>query len=170
LRPGRAVFLVADGIGHGPDAARAAEEAVRVFHEVAWNGPVQVGRSLHDALRSTPRAAAALAAGGTEGEVLRYCGGGNIAGTVVSAGVTRSVISHNGTAGHEAYRIQEFAYPFLHDALLVLTSDGLASRWSLERYPGLALRDPSLIAGVLYRDFKRSRDDVTVLVARPTAV
>jgi len=170
LRPGRAVFLVADGLGHGPDAARAAEEALPVFHEVAWNGPVQVVRSLHDALRSTRGAAVAVAEVDAEAEVLRFCGVGNIAGTVVSAGVTRSVISHNGTAGHEAYRFQEFAYPFLHDALLVLHSDGLGSRWSPERYPGLALRDPSLIAGVLYRDFKRSSDDVTVLVARPAAV
>ena len=32
--------------------------------------------------------------------------------------------------------------------------------------PGLIARDPALIAGVLYRDFQRGRDDVTVLVAR----
>jgi hypothetical protein len=39
------------------------------------------------------------------------------------------------------------------------------SRWSLEDYPGLAARDPAVIAGVLYRDFSRRRDDVTVVVA-----
>ena len=33
-------------------------------------------------------------------------------------------------------------------------------------YPGLAQRPPALIAGVLYRDFSRRRDDVTVVVAR----
>jgi hypothetical protein len=42
-------------------------------------------------------------------------------------------------------------------------SDGLLSRWSLDVYPGLARRDPALLAGVLYRDFRRGRDDVTVL-------
>jgi hypothetical protein len=35
----------------------------------------------------------------------------------------------------------------------------------VDRYPGLLARTPSLIAGVLYRDFNRARDDVTVLVA-----
>jgi hypothetical protein len=36
----------------------------------------------------------------------------------------------------------------------------------LNAYPGLQLRSPSLIAAVLYRDFSRRRDDVTVVVAR----
>ena len=45
-------------------------------------------------------------------------------------------------------------------------SDGLASHWDLAPYPGLRTRDPSVIAGVLYRDFSRRRDDVTVVVAK----
>jgi hypothetical protein len=45
-------------------------------------------------------------------------------------------------------------------------SDGLSSHWSLDPYPGLRLRHPALIAAVLYRDFSRHRDDVTVLVGR----
>jgi hypothetical protein len=49
---------------------------------------------------------------------------------------------------------------------LVLHSDGLGTRWNLNAYPGLSAHHPSLIAGVLYRDFKRGTDDVTVLVAK----
>jgi hypothetical protein len=45
-------------------------------------------------------------------------------------------------------------------------SDGLGSRFDLADYPGLRARDPSLIAGVLYRDHARGRDDVTVAVLR----
>lgn len=45
-------------------------------------------------------------------------------------------------------------------------SDGLDTKWQLDRYPGLSHKHPSLIAGVLYRDFNRDRDDVTVLVAK----
>ena len=44
-------------------------------------------------------------------------------------------------------------------------SDGLATHWSFDRYPGLCQRHPSLVAGALYRDHKRGRDDVTVLAA-----
>jgi hypothetical protein len=45
-------------------------------------------------------------------------------------------------------------------------SDGIATQWDLGRYPGLLARDPSLIAGVLYRDFLRGRDDATVVVLK----
>jgi hypothetical protein len=44
-------------------------------------------------------------------------------------------------------------------------SDGLSARWNLSAYAGLHLRHSAVIAGVLYRDFVRRRDDVTVVVA-----
>ena len=43
-------------------------------------------------------------------------------------------------------------------------SDGLQTSWDLDRYPGIHRRDPALIAALLYRDFERGRDDVTVVV------
>jgi hypothetical protein len=97
---------------------------------------------------------------------LRFSGVGNIAGTIFAEGTGRSTVSQNGTVGHELHRIQEFNYPFPKGALVVMHSDGLATHWRLDRYAGLAARDLSLIAGVLYRDFKRGSDDVTVLAAR----
>jgi hypothetical protein len=45
-------------------------------------------------------------------------------------------------------------------------SDGLGTRWDLERYPGIRSKHPSVIAAILHRDFSRGRDDVTVLVAK----
>ncbi len=76
------------------------------------------------------------------------------------------MVSHNGTAGHSAARIQEFHYPVPAGAIVVMFSDGLATQWDLQAYPGLRQRSASVIAGVLYRDFSRRRDDVTVVVAR----
>ena len=95
---------------------------------------------------------------------MRFTGVGNIAGTLVAAdGGTRSMVSQNGTVGAEVRRVQEFAYPFPAGTLLVMSSDGLATRWDLGQYPGLRRKHPSLVAGVLYRDHRRERDDVTVL-------
>jgi hypothetical protein len=48
-------------------------------------------------------------------------------------------------------------------------SDGLSGRWDLTRYPGLSFRDPSVVAGVLYRDYSRGRDDSLVVVVRAAA-
>ena len=63
-------------------------------------------------------------------------------------------------------KVQEFEIPWPAGSALVMHSDGIGSRWTLERYPGLLTRDPAVIAAVLYRDFCRGTDDATVLVAR----
>jgi anti-sigma regulatory factor (Ser/Thr protein kinase) len=160
------LFLLADGLGHGPFAADAAQAAVRIFQDSAHLGPTEILQAIHLALRATRGAAAALAAVDRDRQLLRYVGVGNIAGTVLAGGTSRSLVSHNGTVGHEARHFQEFSYPFPPGASLVMHSDGLATRWSLDAFPGLTNHDPALIAGVLYRDFQRGRDDVTVVVAR----
>jgi hypothetical protein len=77
------------------------------------------------------------------------------------------MVSHNGTAGHLAPRIREFTYPFTGKPLVILHSDGLSTKWGLADYPGLAASHPSLIAGVLFRDHRRGRDDATVVAVRP---
>jgi len=61
---------------------------------------------------------------------------------------------------------QTFEYALPQDGLLIMYSDGLLSRWSIEPYPGLRACHPSTIAAVLARDFSRGHDDLTVLVAR----
>jgi len=159
-------IMVADGLGHGPQAAEAAEAMARVFLEHGDEGPAANLRRGHDALRSTRGAAAAIAAIDAARGTVTYGGVGNIAGCVLTGGSRRSMVSHNGTLGQQMRALGEFTYPWSHEAMLVLHSDGLVSHWSLDAYPGLAARDPSLIAGILYRDFTRGRDDVTVVVAK----
>ena len=161
------VVLVADGLGHGPQAHTAACAAAEAFHAHAQASPGELVTRIHEALRPT-RGAAVGVAEIAPGQ-LRFAGLGNIAGTILANGTTRSVISHHGTAGHDVRRIQEFAYPWVANATLVLHSDGLMSRWSLDDYPGLIAKHPVLIAGVLYRDFRRGRDDTTVVVVREAA-
>jgi hypothetical protein len=98
--------------------------------------------------------------------VLRYAGIGNIAGSILTNGLGKGMFSHNGTLGAQMRKPQEFEYAWPAGSLLVMHSDGIQSRWSLSDYPGLAQRDPALIAALLARDFRRGHDDVTVLVAR----
>ena len=56
--------------------------------------------------------------------------------------------------------------PWPVDARLVMHSDGITSRWQVENYPGLLARHPALLAGVLFRDCARKRDDAAVIVLR----
>lgn len=170
MKPGRAatLFMLADGLGHGPDAAAAANLAVEVFASQAACSPHELLPLIHAALRGTRGAAVAVAELALGERVLRFAGVGNLSGLILSAGTAQHMVSHYGTAGADVRKIQEFSYPWPQDGMLVLHSDGLATHWALGDYPGLAQKHPALVAGVLYRDHQRLRDDSTVVVARAT--
>ncbi|MBV9773104.1 MAG: SpoIIE family protein phosphatase [Gemmatimonadetes bacterium] len=165
-RPQGGLVVVADGLGHGPGAAEASSEAVRVFREHPDLAPTEMLRRMHDALRPTRGAAVAVVELDVERGEIRFAGTGNISGAVVTPATSQSMVSHSGIVGHQMPRAQEFVYSWPEGALVILHSDGIGTRWTLERYPGLISRDASLVAGVLYRDYSRENDDATVVAAR----
>jgi anti-sigma regulatory factor (Ser/Thr protein kinase) len=164
-RPRGARVLVADGLGHGPEAHRAARVAVATF-QGETGGPAAVVEACHLALRSTRGAALAVAEVDVAEGRVRFAGVGNVTGAIVGGGRRQNMVSVNGTAGQGTLKVRELEYTWWPGSLLVMASDGLGTRWSLEEYAGLAARHPALVAGVLYRDHARGRDDVTVVAVR----
>jgi len=160
------LVMLADGLGHGSAAADAAEEAIAAFRANLHRSPREIIEVAHARLQKTRGAAVAVAEIDFGRQVVRYSGVGNIAGTLVANGSSRSLISGNGIVGHQLAHVHEFTFPWEHTASLIMHSDGVNTRWSLDQYPGLRSKSPALIAGVLYRDFKRGRDDATVVVSR----
>jgi anti-sigma regulatory factor (Ser/Thr protein kinase) len=164
--PERTVALLVDGIGHGRDASEAAQEAISIFREHVDLGPAEILSYVHDSLRKTRGAVAAIAEIRPKERALIYTGVGNISAVVLAGGKSRSLVSHNGTLGFVVNRIQEFRVDWPADAVLVMHSDGLQSRWDLSSYAGLLARHPAVIAGVLLRDFRRQRDDASAVVIK----
>jgi anti-sigma regulatory factor (Ser/Thr protein kinase) len=157
-------IMLADGSGHGIEAARAAELAVRTFIQNAEVSCEDLVDRIHRALTATRGAAVAVARIDRAERVVRFVGLGNISAVLACPDKPRHMVSHNGTAGHVAPRIREFTYEFTEDPLVIMHSDGLTSRWNLAHYAGLMSHHPSLIAGVLLRDHRRGRDDASVVV------
>jgi anti-sigma regulatory factor (Ser/Thr protein kinase) len=162
----RCLVMVADGLGHGPLAAAAAQAAKQVFHEQSQNSPQAILEEAHRALRSTRGAAVAIAEIQVETQAIHFAGIGNISAMVILPQSYRRMVSYNGTVGHEARKIASFHYPWCSGSTLIVHSDGVGTQWDLQKYPGLLQKHPSLIAGILYRDFGRGRDDATVLVVK----
>jgi hypothetical protein len=161
------VLLVADGLGHGYEASLASKEAVRTLYGNSGLQPMALLELSHRALRSSRGAAVAVAKIDRARGKLTFSGVGNVSGQIYSGSASSAhLVSVNGTAGHESQRIREFSYAWPDNGILILFSDGLATTTGLEAQPRLALRDPSLIAGVLYRDYNRGQDDSTVVVAK----
>jgi len=166
---GRHLLVVADGLGHGPDAAAASRSACETAITHFAAAPVEQMGFMHAALRPTRGAAAAVVTLLPHRESGAMCGVGNISASTRIEGKSRSLVSHNGTLGHAMRKAQEFTFPFPHNGLLILHSDGVSTHWNLDKYPGLEGRHPATIAAVIYRDFVRGNDDATVVVVRARA-
>ena len=158
---------VADGLGHGvvaSDAATAIVNAVR--RAPAHLSPTELVETAHQAARPTRGAAFGVAVLDEAAGVVRFAGIGNVAAVVLNGGDRRHLVSYNGIIGHEYRKLSEFSHPWQPGSVLLLHSDGIGTQWDLGHYPGILARDPSLIAGVLYRDYTRGRDDATIVVIK----
>jgi anti-sigma regulatory factor (Ser/Thr protein kinase) len=159
-----ASLLVFDGLGHGMLAEKAADVARDAFRGDPQRAPEEALRIMHDRLQGTRGGAAAIARIDLERGTLRYAGVGNIGGMLHAGERRRGLPSHNGILGSIVSRVQAFDYAWSEGDTLVMHSDGLKSRWHLDAAPAAARHDPALLAGLLYRDFQRGRDDVAVAV------
>jgi anti-sigma regulatory factor (Ser/Thr protein kinase) len=165
--PGGWVCAVADGLGHGVIASDAATAIITAVRGAPLHfSPVQILEAAHQAAKPTRGAAFGVAVFDQAAGVVRFTGIGNIAAVVVTGDERRHLVSQNGIVGHEYRKASEFSQAWRAQSVLVLHSDGIGTHWDLGRYPGLLSRDPSVIAGVLYRDFTRGRDDATVVVLK----
>ncbi|HEV7964227.1 MAG TPA: SpoIIE family protein phosphatase [Actinoplanes sp.] len=164
---GRRQVLVCDGLGHGPLAALATQEALRAFGLGSAAPPAAVVDSLHRALGHTRGAALAVAELDLDAGLVRYAGLGNIAGTVLAPdGGRRGMVSLPGIAGQQKRQIREYDYPLAPGAVVLMHSDGVVDRWNPADYPGLLTHSPQVIAATVLRDAGTRRDDAGVLVAR----
>jgi anti-sigma regulatory factor (Ser/Thr protein kinase) len=161
-----ATLLGADGLGHGPEAAKAAAGAIEALERRPAAPPGEVVQTAHELLRITRGAALSVARIDYRSDEVRFAGIGNVSAVVHDGLARRALVSHNGIVGHNMRKVQEFTVPFPPGALCVLCSDGIQTQWDLSAYPGLHVHAPALVAAVLMRDYIRRRDDAMVLVAR----
>lgn len=166
IQQGQLRVVVADGLGHGPEASEAASQAIEVFQKSPSTSPKEFLEKANGALSGTRGAAVAAGQLLPSGDQFLYAGVGNISGTLMSRVSGRGLMSHNGIVGGQMRKLQQLDYQWPPGELLVLHSDGLQSRWDANAYAGLYSSHAAVVAGVLARDFIRGRDDVTIVVIR----
>lgn len=163
---GSTFLMLCDGSGHGPLAATASREAVRVFHGIENPTPETALRQIHGALSGTRGGAVSVAQLDRETSVVRFAGVGNVAGVVVSPQHKRGMVSIGGIAGYRSPTIRTFEYPLPTGAVVVLHSDGVRTRWDASALGRVLPRSPLLIAATLMRDAGLRQDDACVVVGR----
>ncbi|WP_128436305.1 ATP-binding SpoIIE family protein phosphatase [Streptomyces cyaneus] len=168
----RVTLMLADGLGHGPLAARASSAAVETVRCAPHLPPADLLRRLNGALRDTRGAAVAVAQLDVTAGKLHFAGVGNVGARLRRGDSWQGLVSRPGIVGaHLPTHLPQQQQTWTDDCLLVLHSDGLPSRWS----PGPAAHDPSpdpaVIAASIVRDASSParpvRDDTAVVVLSP---
>ncbi len=158
--------LAVDGLGHGPLAARAAQEATRCFLASREESPAGLLSELHRGISGTRGAAVAVARIDLDRLRLSYAAIGNISGRLIGAGRPRGLVTHPGIVGHNVQRTTETHYDLEPGTWVVLHSDGLNERWDVAELPGLLAHSPLLVAATLMREAGVRRDDASVLAMK----
>ncbi|WP_037909958.1 ATP-binding SpoIIE family protein phosphatase [Actinacidiphila yeochonensis] len=160
------LVMACDGLGHGPLAARAADEARLAFRESRAEDPARVLADLHTRLRGTRGAAIAVARVDPAARRVALCGAGNISGFVLGPDTRQQLPSTPGIVGHNVGRPRTHEADLPPGTALVLHSDGLSGRWQAGDFPGLLGQEPALIAGQLLWQAGTRRDDAGVVVVK----
>ncbi|MES2386469.1 MAG: ATP-binding SpoIIE family protein phosphatase [Bacteroidota bacterium] len=160
-------LLVADGLGHGPEANLAVNEAVRAFRQCAYNSPVEIIRDMHASIRKTRGIVGTVVVFDLVHKKFSIAGVGNIATKLLTHGLTKSQLPYNGIIGHNIPNtMNDQELTFSEYQQIVLCSDGIKSRWDIGKYLGINRCDLSIIAAAIYKDYARKTDDMSVIITK----
>ncbi|MFI5160665.1 MAG: SpoIIE family protein phosphatase [Sphingobacteriales bacterium] len=166
----KARLMLADGLGHGPDANLAMNTAVNALNACTFATPVEMLRFMHSFIRKTRGVVATVITIDFDKNTFDIAGVGNIATKLQGAVDSKNHLSYNGIVGHTIPNtMNDQSMNFNEYQQFVLCSDGIKSRWDLGKYPGLQKQDLGLQAAVIYKDFARRNDDMSIVMVKLNA-
>jgi negative regulator of sigma-B (phosphoserine phosphatase) len=166
--PGGVLVAAMDGLGHGDEAAEAAQIAADILVRNAAEPPVSLIQRCHEALRTTRGVAMSLASLAQGGDTMAWLGVGNVEASLLRSDGTpaflrESLLLRGGVVGYRLPRLQSTTVSVKPGDTLVLATDGIAGSF-LEGLP--VAKPPAQIARDILARFARGTDDALVLVAR----
>ncbi|MFE1602367.1 SpoIIE family protein phosphatase [Methylobacterium sp. ID0610] len=151
---------IADGLGHGPEAHRAARSVAAVAQECAGD-PAERLRQIDRAVRHTRGAAAILVRIDPGPMTLTVAATGNVQGALFGPR-TRRFEGAAGIVGAGLRQVGSLDLPYAAADLLVLWTDGLRPV-DLDESARRHRRDPDRLAALLLARFGTEGDDCAVL-------
>jgi len=160
-------LFLGDGLGHGPEAAKAVDTAIEAFAGCTETDPVEIIRYLNTEVKKTRGLVGTVAIFDYRERKWRICGVGNIATKIIGPTSSKGYMAYNGIIGLNLPRTlnaQEVEYE--KGQHIIMCSDGIKSRWETIKYPAILRYDLSILSASLYKDFARNTDDMSVAVCK----
>lgn len=156
-----------DGLGHGNKAHDAVEQAGDWFEDCSESDPVEIIRYIHANVKRTRGLVGTVAIFDHAQRVWNICGVGNISTRVYGGLLFKHYLAYNGIIGLSIPNtMKAFNFQAENNHTLIMSSDGLRTRWDMSRYTVYSRYDAIVLAAMLYKDFARGTDDASVLLGR----
>lgn len=159
---------VIDGLGHGAEAATAADAAAGVLEKYADELIISLMTRCHERLHFTRGVVMSLAFFDAGDDTMMWLGVGNVEGALLRAdqNVTpnlESLLLRGGVVGYRLPPLRASVIPVMPGDTLILATDGIRSDFAHR----VIVRDPpQKIADAILARYGKETDDALVLVAR----
>ena len=166
--PAGVLAAVLDGLGHGEEAARAAEIAVATLEKNAHQSLTSLFATCHSALQKTRGVVMSLASFDMRNRTMSWLGVGNVEGVLLRARqdlrpARESLLLRGGVVGYQLPRLRASVIQVMEGDLLAFATDGIRGTFS----EGLSPADPpQQNADAILAGFGKETDDALVLVLR----
>lgn len=166
--PNGLLVAVVDGLGHGEDAALAANTAIATLEAHADRSIIELVRCCHEALLKTRGVVMGLASFQATDETITWLGVGNIEGVLLPnsdkpARAREAMPLRGGVVGYQLPALRATVVPIATGDLLLFATDGIRSGFA----DRVAVNAPAQqIADHILTCFGKDTDDALVLVAR----
>ena len=164
--PRGGLVCVIDGLGHGPEAADAAELCASVVREHVEAEPTDLLEACHQALLETRGAVMTAVWFDLENAQLSWAGVGNVDARLVRSGPELRedvALVFGGVLGYRMPRVRPATMPLQRGDLLVMITDGIDGAIS----PGLAGGGAAqTMADRIFEQHAKGGDDALAVVLR----
>ena len=162
------LMAVVDGLGHGEQAAAAADLAVATLSTHAHESVISLVKLCHDALRNTRGVVMTLASFNELDWALTWMGIGNVEGLVLRAEGSptprhENLLLRGGVVGDQLPSLSASIVPLMQGDTLVFTTDGIRGGFAKD----LSASDqPQVMADHILAKYSKDSDDALVFVVR----
>lgn len=163
------LLAVVDGIGHGPQAAQAANAALAAIESHLNRPLVQLAEQCHRALVQMRGVAMMLVSVQSEGNLLTWLGIGNVWGGILTGSAPararwRGMPSHSGIVGYRLPRLQPGRVTIAPGDWLIIATDGV--RCDSDGSEMETSGPPQAVATRILSRYSHGNDDALVFAAR----
>lgn len=162
------LIAVADGLGHGQEAAAAASAALAILAACPHCPVIELVRQCNLALRQTRGAVMSLASFHGAEDTMTWMGVGNVTGVLVRADLKakpayESLLLRGGVVGYTLPTLMTTDFQIQPGDMLVFATDGIDREFVRGLRPGVP---PQRMATHILARHGKNTDDALVLVAR----